>query len=448
MWTAGLSITGTLLSLYATGVSAQDGVACNSKTHGEDGNSGLETSAKNLAMKLCDTYVKNEGPTPFIHDKGPEGIVLTITHSDKNPSSAADENCTAHFNEIVEQCIVKAGVWGGTVEVDGLLYEIYQDYTISSRDDSVEGEEVESRGLEARKTKKTKTKPKKTKNKSKKTKNKSKKTKSKKTKSKKTKSKKTKSKTKTTTSADACLYTPGRKSRISARGGCSVPTYEEITTELNDLSDTSDLVSTNPCNAVKRDLCSNNSTQSLASFWEAMQEQRKSQLFGLAASLASTLAHAERTAKQETSTSCTTPTPQKTFAKHSKKAIDTVIQNKPEFRNQKKLPISNSMENKASAERLKEWSKLSDSSDEPVAFQGKHFKGLDGDWLLEIFCKMIRMFNARRKLSKQDEKQNKRFGQDKSRDVDSICSFINALHFTSQRGKFVSRHRCYGNLPF
>ncbi|KAF1351681.1 hypothetical protein EJ07DRAFT_159220 [Lizonia empirigonia] len=88
MWTAGLSITSTLLSFYVAGATAQNGVICNSKIPSGKDNTGLETSANGLAMKLCDAHVKDSGHTPFVSDKGLDGVVLTITHSDETPKHA------------------------------------------------------------------------------------------------------------------------------------------------------------------------------------------------------------------------------------------------------------------------------------------------------------------------------------------------------------------------
>lgn len=264
MWTAGLSITSTLLSLYVAGATAQNGVICNSKIPVGKDSSGLQTSANGLAMKLCDAHVKDSGHTPFISDKGLDGVVLTITHSDETPKHTTAEDCAAHFNEIVEQCILKMDVWGGTVDVDGILYEIYQDNTISSRDDSVQDEEgvIESRRLEStRSTKKTKPKektPKKTEPEAKKpakvTKVKSASKVASKTHSK-THSKATATPTPTMAAGfGSCPYKPGSKGKIHARGDCKIPEDEWMRIELNGLADTSDLTSSNPCNHIKRSI--------------------------------------------------------------------------------------------------------------------------------------------------------------------------------------------------
>src|SRR6186713_255254 len=152
MRTAGLSIAGTILSLQATGAYAQGGAVCSSRQLGKAGNSGLKTTVGDLATKLCNNQLNDKDHTPFIHYKGPEGIVLTITHSVEHPNHPATENCVANFNKIVEQCIAK-DVAGGTVEVDGLLYEILQDNAVSARDSGLEedeDEELEARDLEAR----------------------------------------------------------------------------------------------------------------------------------------------------------------------------------------------------------------------------------------------------------------------------------------------------------
>jgi hypothetical protein len=127
MWTAGLSITGTLLGFYATGVSAQAGVKCLPEVRGEAVNNELEANVKQIAVELCELHLEEGSHDPFIRKPGPGGYALTITHSVEDPDDVEVEDCTAFFNEIIEQCILHAGVWGGTAYVDGLMYEIFQD---------------------------------------------------------------------------------------------------------------------------------------------------------------------------------------------------------------------------------------------------------------------------------------------------------------------------------
>ena len=228
-----LSIAGALLSLHPAGAYAQDGIVCNFKTIDGYGHDGLAGEVESIAARLC-----NEFQSPFVRHESSKGIVLSITSYHENATFSI-EKCTQHLGAISEQCIVKARVWGGAVEAEGLLYKIYQEHTISARGGSVnhqehkhELEEMERRGIEARAKRAGKKpakkpgakKPVKPKN-SKKNKPKAKKTKAKKTKT--TKTKKTKTKTKVKTKAKtktkepiSCPYVPGKgeKASLSARG--------------------------------------------------------------------------------------------------------------------------------------------------------------------------------------------------------------------------------------
>jgi hypothetical protein len=253
MWKAGLSITGTLLSLYTAGASAQDGVMCNSRAHGEVVNNELETNVKNLAIELCETHLKEGGHNPFIRNSGPGGYALTITHSEEDLANIGTEECTAHFNDIVEQCILEAGVWGGMAHVNGLMYEISQDDASSSAGSLDTRATTKAKKPKAKTpTKKPATTPK----------QKGKPTptpKGKATPTPPSKTKPTPTPKATPTPADnACAFTPGGKNgkpgkggKLAARTGCSVwpppnahhDGWKNI--EHYGTADTSDLVTTN-----------------------------------------------------------------------------------------------------------------------------------------------------------------------------------------------------------
>lgn len=107
-----------------------------------------------------------------------------------------------------------------------------------------------------------------------------------------------------------------------------------------------------------------------------------------------------------------------------KTAIETTIKKNPDTLNQKHLPISNSLEFKAPEARLKKWSALADASTEPVAWEGKHIKAVDGDWLFQLFGKMSRMYQMRSKLSPQDKAAKRTNGQHKKRDEQDAKVFF------------------------
>jgi hypothetical protein len=249
MWKAGLSITGTLLSLYTAGASAQEGVMCHSRAHGEIVNNELETSVKNLAVKLCETHLKEGGHDPFVRNSGPGGYALTITHSEEDMENVGVDECTTHFNDIVEQCILEAGVWGGMAHVNGLMYEIAQDDASSS-----------AGSLGTRSTKKTK-KPKAKappKEPASAPKGKGKPTPTPKGKATPTPTPKDKAKPTPTPAENACAFMPGGKNgkpgkggKLAARAGCTVwppprarhDGWQNI--EHYGTADTSDLVTSN-----------------------------------------------------------------------------------------------------------------------------------------------------------------------------------------------------------
>jgi hypothetical protein len=66
-------------------------------------------------------------------------------------------------------------------------------------------------------------------------------------------------------------------------------------------------------------------------------------------------------------------------------AIKTVVANHPQKLHQKTLPISNSLEFGNPTERIKEWVKLSDASNDPSVFDGKHLEAKDGDMLYMLY---------------------------------------------------------------
>ncbi|KAG9233482.1 hypothetical protein BJ875DRAFT_485120 [Amylocarpus encephaloides] len=185
-----LSVLAALLSLKALGVY---GISCNTdEPLGPDDPSG-DNLASTLPASLddvCNDGFADLGSDAIIYNAGP--LTFQISRSEDGKGATVAGDCKSAMNSIISQCLVTEKVWGGSLDVGGLSFEIVR--------------EDEELGLKARGKK---TKSKKKKKKKPKTKTKTKKTK---TKTKKTKTKTHHTKTKTTSTA-ACKTTQSKVKR-------------------------------------------------------------------------------------------------------------------------------------------------------------------------------------------------------------------------------------------
>ncbi|PVI04777.1 hypothetical protein DM02DRAFT_611157 [Periconia macrospinosa] len=252
-------------------------------------------------------------------------------------------------------------------------------------------------------------------------------------------------------STDACAYIPGNK-KISARSTCQEDEWSRI--EAQALEDTSDLVSGCTGKGPKgRSIDALEALESLtrvekrsgdafAVMWDKWEEvlkkldenfgkilgdkAGKEQVTIIWAGGISGVRLGSRGKKGKTGDI--------DFAYHTKTseelraAFKTAIeQTTKEFDgtlNQKQLPISNSLEFRASQEKMQMWTDKAEKNNGPVAFDGKNFKAIDGDWLIQVFGKMTRMYQMRAKLSNQDIKANRKYGQHKPRDEQDVKVFF------------------------
>lgn len=140
-----------LLSLKALGVYAID---CNTDIpldpngpSGADIASSIQVGENGPVDDLCMNRFKDIEAGPIIYNAGPLVFSLSRTEGVLHPTG----DCKSSLSNIISQCIVSENVWGGSVETDGLLFEI-------SEGDGVD--EVHKNEVRKIKTGKTKTPPK------------------------------------------------------------------------------------------------------------------------------------------------------------------------------------------------------------------------------------------------------------------------------------------------
>ena len=144
-----------LLSLKAIGVY---GITCNvnHSLGSEDPpalglastvNSAVDGPVKSVCEKAFSSNdIKyTDGQTTFMISRTNEEIKMV-------------EDCKTPFDKIIAQCVMEAGVWGGSIEVDGLLFEIGQTSTLEAR--KSKGKSSGSKKKKKPKTKKINPKPK------------------------------------------------------------------------------------------------------------------------------------------------------------------------------------------------------------------------------------------------------------------------------------------------
>ncbi|RDL32981.1 uncharacterized protein BP5553_08420 [Venustampulla echinocandica] len=200
-----------LLSLKALGVYALN---CNTadplKADGPSGvdiASSLQLGGNGTIDDICNNRFKDIGAGPIIYNAGPIVFSLSQTEGVLHPKG----DCKSALTSIISQCIVTQNVWGGSVETEGLLFEIMEggddDEDADEDYDEDDDEDDDEHGIQARANKKKGgAKP------AKGTKAKDKKVKSKKVKTKKTKTKATKTKKSTSTkvSTSNCQEATGK----------------------------------------------------------------------------------------------------------------------------------------------------------------------------------------------------------------------------------------------
>ncbi|KAJ4292800.1 hypothetical protein N0V90_009463 [Kalmusia sp. IMI 367209] len=180
------SLLAAVLSLGLSGAFAN--VICDTKRAlGVDGSDAFELDD---TIESCIESFCSSGSSHGANAAGRcESVLLTITQFDESAPIDKDD-CTAQFDNILDQCVTAAGSQGGTLVDDEALYEAHlveEEHTGLLERDLLDDDDESS--LEARgrsrggrktktgitKTRKTKATPKKTKTKSKKTKTKGKK---------------------------------------------------------------------------------------------------------------------------------------------------------------------------------------------------------------------------------------------------------------------------------
>jgi hypothetical protein len=127
MWTIRTSVFGTFLGLNILGAHAL--VVCNTQQARDPAGVSGAAFAKDLKNKIAkpieDICVAGFSPNDkhrFVtYESGP--LVFTITATDDNVQIKS--SCGANFDQIIEECIVKSDLWGGSAHIDGSLYQIY-----------------------------------------------------------------------------------------------------------------------------------------------------------------------------------------------------------------------------------------------------------------------------------------------------------------------------------
>jgi hypothetical protein len=127
MWTIRIPVFGAILGLNILGAHAL--VVCNTQQARDPASVSGAAFAKDLKNTIAKPidgicisgFSPNDKHRFISYDSGP--LVFTITATDDN--SQIKSSCGANFDQIIEECIVEKDLWGGSVLIDGSLYQIY-----------------------------------------------------------------------------------------------------------------------------------------------------------------------------------------------------------------------------------------------------------------------------------------------------------------------------------
>jgi hypothetical protein len=123
------TVLGAILCLNAIGVHALNSVVCNTRqtrdsasVSGSDFAKDLKDTINKPVGDICTAGFNPEIKTRFIsYESGP--LVFTIMPTDED--AQLQEGCGTNFEQIIEECIAKKDLWGGSILTGGLLYQIY-----------------------------------------------------------------------------------------------------------------------------------------------------------------------------------------------------------------------------------------------------------------------------------------------------------------------------------
>ncbi|KAG9229776.1 hypothetical protein BJ875DRAFT_488613 [Amylocarpus encephaloides] len=117
-----ISIVTALVGLRAVGIYA---LVCNTDNPlgditGADIASTLQNGENGPVMDVCRNMSKDIKSGPIRYDAGPLSFQISRTGSD----AYASGYCNAALTSIISQCVVIENVWGGSVETEGLSFEV------------------------------------------------------------------------------------------------------------------------------------------------------------------------------------------------------------------------------------------------------------------------------------------------------------------------------------